>query len=177
MSLLSLDLGTTTGYKVGTRKVAASGTWSLKPTRWEGGGMRFVKFRQALSELHEAFKITRVVYEEVHRHRGTDAAHVYGGLLAMLTAWCEENQIPYEGVGVGQIKKFWTGKGNADKAAMIAEAERRGFAPADDNEADAIALFEMKVDFVEAAEKLTDEFDRFFKPALDAAPKRVLEPA
>jgi crossover junction endodeoxyribonuclease RuvC len=144
-SLLALDLGTTTGYKVGYAKSAVSGTFDLRPSRWEGGGMRGVKFRTKLNEMHAAFTITRVVYEEVHRHRGTDAAHIYGGLLMILTSWCEENSIPYEGVGVGTIKKFWTGKGNADKAAMIAEAERRGFSPSDDNEADAIALFEMKV--------------------------------
>jgi crossover junction endodeoxyribonuclease RuvC len=145
MSLLCTDLGTTTGYKVGTQQSSVSGTFDLKPSRWEGGGMRGVKFRNKLNEMHAAFGITRVAYEEVHRHRGTDAAHIYGGLLMILTGWCEENGIPYEGVGVGQIKKFWTGKGNADKAAMIAECERRGFAPQDDNEADAIALFEMKI--------------------------------
>ena len=31
-------------------------------------------------------------------------------------------------------------KGNADKAAMVAAARARGFSPADDNEADAIAI-------------------------------------
>ncbi|MCX8006193.1 MAG: hypothetical protein N2688_14785, partial [Burkholderiaceae bacterium] len=46
----------------------------------------------------------------------------------------------YEGVPVGTIKRFATGRGNADKAAMIAAVRARGFAPADDNEADAIAL-------------------------------------
>ena len=33
-----------------------------------------------------------------------------------------------------------TGKGNADKQAMIAAVRERGFEPADDNEADAIAI-------------------------------------
>ena len=33
-----------------------------------------------------------------------------------------------------------TGKGNADKAAVIAAMRARGFRPADDNEADALAL-------------------------------------
>ena len=41
---------------------------------------------------------------------------------------------------VGTIKRFATGRGNADKAAMMAAVTARGFAPADDNEADAIAL-------------------------------------
>ncbi|WP_299363825.1 hypothetical protein [uncultured Paracoccus sp.] len=46
----------------------------------------------------------------------------------------------YAGVPVGTIKRHATSKGNAPKAAMIAAARARGFSPADDNEADAIAL-------------------------------------
>ncbi len=85
------------------------------------------------------FKLT-LTGAEVRRHIGTDAAHVFGGLLATLTSWAELNRIPYEGVPVGTIKRFATGKGNADKAAVIAAMEARGFRPADDNEADALAL-------------------------------------
>ena len=44
------------------------------------------------------------------------------------------------GVPVGTIKRHATGKGNADKAAMVAAVRARGFSPADDNEADAIAI-------------------------------------
>ena len=51
---------------------------------------------------------------------GVDAAHVCGGLLATLSAWCEHHQIPYQGVPVGTIKKYATGKGHADKDEMIA---------------------------------------------------------
>jgi hypothetical protein len=60
--------------------------------------------------------------------------------LAHLSAWCEERAIAYQGVPVGTIKRYATGKGNADKAAMIAAMRARGFAPVDDNEADALAL-------------------------------------
>ena len=48
--------------------------------------------------------------------------------------------MPYEGVPVGTIKRFATGRGNADKAAMIAAIRARGYDPVDNNEADAIAL-------------------------------------
>ena len=41
---------------------------------------------------------------------------------------------------MGTIKRHSTGKGNANKDAMIAAALARGFSPADDNEADVIAL-------------------------------------
>lgn len=73
---------------------------------------------------------------------GVDAAHAYGGFMAHLTAWCEHHQIPYQGVPVGTIKKHATGKGNASKAEMIAAAQARGFTPADDNHADALALLD-----------------------------------
>jgi Holliday junction resolvasome RuvABC endonuclease subunit len=43
-------------------------------------------------------------------------------------------------VPVGTIKRYVTGKGNADKQAVIAAVKALGFSPADDNEADALAL-------------------------------------
>lgn len=141
--ILMLDLGTKCGFAIGSAGHIISGTWDLKHGRYDGGGMRYVKFRTRLEELRSAYSITHVFFEEVRRHKGVDAAHVYGGLLATLTAWCEENRIPYEGLPVGEIKRFWTGKGNANKVHMIAKCEERGFYPADDNEADAIAGFHL----------------------------------
>lgn len=104
--------------------------------------MVFVKFRQRLDEVNNAYGLTHIYYEEVRRHAGTDAAHRFGGLLATLTAWAEEKQIPYMGVPVGTIKRSFTNNGNASKDLMIAECVRRGFSPADDNEADAIAIMD-----------------------------------
>lgn len=144
LKLLALDLGTTTGYCCGTKEHHVSGTWGLKQDRFAGGGQRFVKFRGHLNEIYNAYKFDRVVFEEVRRHLGTDAAHVYGGLLAMLTAWCEEHSIPYQGVPVGTIKKFATSKGNASKADIIAAVRSWGYEPDDDNAADAIALFKQQ---------------------------------
>lgn len=135
--ILGIDLGTRTGWAIKANDNIASGYADFKVTRGEGGGMRFVKFRNWLNSLDEP---TLVIYEMVMRHIGTDAAHVYGGLLALLTAWCEENNIPYHGIGVSQVKKMWTGKGNAKKEAMIEEAQRRGFDVTENNQADAIAI-------------------------------------
>jgi len=60
--------------------------------------------------------------------------------MAVLTAWAELRGVPYQGVPVGTIKKHATGKGNANKQAMIEAARANGFSPKDDNEADAIAI-------------------------------------
>ena len=140
--ILALDLGTTTGWAMQLADGAiVSGTVSFRPGRYEGGGMRFLRFRSWLEEmLRSAPGLATVHFEEVRRHVGTDAAHIYGGFLAHLTAWCEMKLIPYQGVSVGAIKRHATGKGNADKQAVIAAIKSRGFTPADDNEADAIAI-------------------------------------
>jgi Holliday junction resolvasome RuvABC endonuclease subunit len=141
-TILALDLGTTTGYA--TKPASGpivSGTMGFKPNRFEGGGMVFLRFSHWLSELNEkAGPIDLVVYEEVRAHRGTMAAQIYGSFLGHLTAWSEFRDVPYQGVPVGTIKKFIAGKGNADKSQVIAAVRARGYAPIDDNEADAIAI-------------------------------------
>ena len=141
-SILCLDLGTMTGYAIQTRDGAiTSGTVSFRPSRYDGGGMRYLRFRGWLKELAtDTGGLTAIYFEEVRRHLSTDAAHVHGGLLAILTAWAEQLNIPYQGVPVGTIKRHVTGRGNADKAAVIAAIKARGFNPADDNEADALAI-------------------------------------
>ncbi len=60
--------------------------------------------------------------------------------FAVLTAWCEGENIPYKGVPVKTIKRFITGKGNASKSEVIEAVKGKGFIPQDDNEADALAL-------------------------------------
>jgi hypothetical protein len=117
-TVLALDLGTTTGWalRLGDRSIL-SGIQTFRPGRFEGGGMRYLRFTNWLVEIAmRTHGIRRIVFEEVRRHAGTDAAHVYGGFLGTLTSWCEAHQVPYEGVAVGTIKRFATGKGNADKA-------------------------------------------------------------
>lgn len=141
-TILALDLGTTTGWALRTPDGAiTSGIQSFRPQRFEGGGMRFLRFKRWLTELKaHADGIDSLHFEEVRRHVSTDAAHAYGGFLATLTSWCEHHQIPYQGVPVGTIKKHATGKGNASKDEMITAMRRLGHVPTDDNEADALAI-------------------------------------
>jgi len=147
-AILALDLGTTTGWAMRLVDGAiVSGTMAFRSGRYEGGGMRFLRFRSWLDELlRNNPSLGPVHFEEVRRHAGTDAAHIYGGFLAHLAAWCEQRRIPYQGVPVATIKRFVAGKGNADKQAVIAAVKARGFAPVDDNKADAIAILLWAVD-------------------------------
>lgn len=150
---LCLDLGTTTGWALGEwenipvsrmgdipKPLITSGTMSFKPQRWEGGGMRYLRFVEWLKEIYGLQHLDAVFYEEVRMHNSTDAAHVYGGFMGHLTSFCEGCGIPYDGVPVGTIKKHITGRGNANKKLVMIAVEHLGYSPKDDNEADAIAL-------------------------------------
>jgi len=94
-----------------------------------------------LTEVKQcAAAIDQVMFEEVRRHAGMYAAHAYAGFMGQLSAWCEHHGIPYRGAPVGTIKRHATGKGNAGKDEVLAAMRQRGHAPADDNEADALAI-------------------------------------
>lgn len=140
MIVVGIDPGTWCGWAVldGETRLA-SGVWDLRPRRHEGGGMRYLRTRHLFSELLGQ-KPVLVGYEEVRRHMGVDAAHVYAGIVSSIVTVCEEQKVPYTAIPVGTVKKLATGKGNAKKDAMIKAAEQK-FAPhevVDDNEADAL---------------------------------------
>jgi Holliday junction resolvasome RuvABC endonuclease subunit len=140
MNLLALDFGSTTGYAILHNDVVCSGTCNFKQMRLANGGLRFLQFRNWLTDIIPKYEIEKVFYEDVKRHLGTYAAHAYGGYLYHLAVVCEEFQIPYFGLPVGSIKKASTGKGNATKEEMIDAAKTLGFNPRDHNEADALAI-------------------------------------
>lgn len=145
MTVLGVDPATRCGWALldGDGARIASGVWDLSAKRHEGGGMRFLRLDRYLAEVLDGHQPTVVAYEEVQRHLGVDAAHVYGGIIAAIGRLCEARSIPYQGQPVGTVKKLATGKGNADKEAMIKAAERQWkIKVADDNEADALWVAE-----------------------------------
>jgi len=79
--ILALDLGTQTGWAlISCDGAINSGSQSFKSQRFEGGGMRYLRFKRWLTEIKQfGNDIDQVVFEEVRRHAGVDAAHAYGG--------------------------------------------------------------------------------------------------
>lgn len=142
MKLLALDLGTKAGWASFDGDIITSGVQSFVfNPRYEGGGMRFLKFQKWMNDMHTLVRFERLMFEEVmQRPASVAAGHVYGGFLGHLTSWCEAHQVPYEGIPVGTIKKDLTGSGKATKADMIEWIKKKGHHPADDNEADALAI-------------------------------------
>lgn len=140
VNVLALDLGTWCGYAFTCGGEIHHGTERFMQRRSWHAGRRWSDFREWLSSLISREQISVIAYEDVRRHKGTQAAHVYGGFRSMVEMVAQQHNVVLVGVGVGVIKKAWTGRGNADKAAMLAEARSRGFAPIDDNAADALAI-------------------------------------
>ena len=148
--ILALDLGRSCGWALLEDGHILSGTKEFRPGRHTGAGMEFVQFRSWLSDFHadslQDHRLDRIYYEEVHRHLGTHAAHVYGAFWGTLTAWCQTHEVPFEGVPVATIKRHATGKGNANKEAMVRAAVVHGWsskaASLTDDEADALALLD-----------------------------------
>lgn len=141
ITLLSLDLGMTTGFATWNH----SGAKNFAPKKLDGKGARWNKFYRWLIDIVESEGITTIAYERVDRHVGTQAAHVYGGFLALLEMVADVREIELICYGPGQIKKFATGKGNATKAAMVVAAGKMRPAAIieDDNHADAICIWAM----------------------------------
>ena len=147
--VLALDIATRTGFAMQRADGRVeSGSISFAPKRGEGPGARFSRFRAWLIEQKQcAGEIHAIAFEEVVAHGpGAQAAHVYGGLLAVLLMFAEHHRIECSGTPVGTIKKRFTGAGNATKGDVIDQCRALGFRPADDNEADAIALLHVALD-------------------------------
>ena len=143
MNILALDLATKCGWAVGSddHPRPKHGTVDLVNKQFDGAGMRYLKFHGWLLNMIKQHNVDIVVYEGVVSHTGVIASHLYGGWMSTMQIVCEANHVRYTAFGVSEIKKFWTGKGNAKKDAMIKAANKRGFDPKDDNAADALAVW------------------------------------
>jgi len=138
--ILALDIATKTGWRTAT----ASGVWDLKPNRGESEGMRVVRFKSKVKEIIALEGINLVSYERpagMHKSSIMVAAQMVGVLLDL----CIELNVDVACYSANEIKKFATGKGNAGKPLMIQAAIDLGFNPKDDNEADAIHLYNLTV--------------------------------
>jgi Holliday junction resolvasome RuvABC endonuclease subunit len=138
--ILALDLGTRTGWALWDGSRTESGVQVFDLKRGESPGMRFVRFNGWLSSwAPNGHRPALVAYEQTH-HRGGAATEIAAGFATRIQEFCARHGIEHTAVHSATLKKWTTGKGNADKRAMVAAVARRWKAVEDDNEADAIAL-------------------------------------
>jgi Holliday junction resolvasome RuvABC endonuclease subunit len=72
-------------------------------------------------------------------------------LQSVIVTFCEERKIEYRGYSPSEIKKFATGKGNANKEQMVHAAQGYGAIIEDDNHADALHLLHLAIRDLETA--------------------------
>lgn len=144
----AFDLGSDAGWAVldetGARE--DSGTESVRPGKHEGPGIRPMRFRSLVRRVLSEHRPAVVGYENVVRHAGTEAAHVFGELRGVLREELELAGVPYAAVSIPAVKRAATGRGAASKAQMVAAAHARWGRPvpspddpaAGDDEADAL---------------------------------------
>ena len=142
---LGVDLGTHCGVSILDvvpdrpldRTYMLGGQIDLSLGEYDTGPLRHIRLKNFLSVVKPDF----IGFEEVRFTPKTEgmegapigvivarvatAAELLGGLKVTLTTWAEENGIPAQGYGIGQIKKAATGKGNANKVDMILAANVR----------------------------------------------------
>lgn len=140
MKVLALDIASVTGWCLDN---GIYGTWDFKTRKDESMGMKLIRFRAKLKEVHELEQIDIMVYERPAGRHANSIIH-QSKLIGIMEKFCEENNIEYKAYSATEIKRFATGKGNAGKPAMIQAAKDRfGYDGNDDNEADAIHMREL----------------------------------
>ena len=130
--ILTLDLGSKLGYyKEGDTKA-----YTLNLGK---GDDRFLNLYLFLSGA-ELKDVKEIAFEAAAFKQGAAIA-IYHGMVGILKLYCLEFEIPLTGIPVGTIKKAFTGKGNTNKAGMMARCDELGMKYDDDNAADAYGVY------------------------------------
>jgi len=170
---IGLDLGTHCGVAVSYFVQSVQRPLEIRQTLlgqvlldvapYETGPMRFVRLRQFLNVLLpdiiflEDVKYTPPKELLVGKSIGAVIARIatpaelLGAFKATVATWAEENSVPTGNFGSTEIKKYATGKGNANKSMMIKECNARfgtsydpdNYKDGEDNEADAAFILDM----------------------------------
>jgi crossover junction endodeoxyribonuclease RuvC len=115
----------------------AVGWGTIKPSKVRG----MERLNRIRSEIAEIVKGSDLVVCENYAFSRPNQAHQIGELHGIIRFWLYKHEIPLLLVAPAALKKFVTGKGNAEKDLMLLEVFKRwGHSAGDNNAADAIGL-------------------------------------
>ena len=118
MITLALDLGTTLGWASCSAGGVVLGSGAVRLAKpGDHVGKRYAQFLGWLNSL--SMTPSHIVYEDVKFFRGIESSRVWCGLFAVLRMHAYRKAVPLTGIHLATVKKHATGKGNADKAAMV----------------------------------------------------------
>jgi len=148
--LLALDPALKTGYALGENgKIIESGVWDLTPrkaTKKQPAEHKYYRLEKLYWKLFEyedqnTKPLDRIIFEGAAGFmRGKSAVESSHQFRAVILLWASLNDIPVTEVQPQDLKRWATGKGNADKDEMKKTSRRYGYEGNDDNIADAILL-------------------------------------
>ncbi len=110
------------------------------------GMMRLEAIREQLVNRIEIERIDLAVIEGYSMGSSLAHSHELGELGGIIRWTLWGNGIPFVEVPPSSLKKYLTGKGNADKDLMLSTASRRFDRTLNNDEADALALWAMAMD-------------------------------
>lgn len=145
-SILALDMATSCGWALSTNGRIESGVETFDVKRHESRGMRWIHFNGWLDVMtvREGQPLVElVIYEKPLGRFATSGAagEIALGMATRVDEQCARLGIEHTALPPATLKKWTTGKGNADKAAMLEAVERRFGRRCDTHdEADAVAL-------------------------------------
>lgn len=149
MRVLGIDPASKCGWAVvedADASRVASGVW--RGDRLEGGGVRLAGFSNWLQGLLDQYRPGAIVVEAPIHYGGRAPNWTSPRIGGIALAAAQDRGLCWVEVLPSVLKKWATGKGNADKAAMVRAARSRlpedcgagGIDLKDDNEADALLL-------------------------------------
>ncbi len=137
---IGLDFGTRTGFAYleylpkklpKYQRPIYMGQFDLRVGEWETTAMKFLRLKQFLNVILPDV----IFFEDVKQAVSPGKQFMMGGIIksvemlgamkAVTCLWAEEHDVPAHGFGIGQIKKYATGRGVAKKEIMIEACNRR----------------------------------------------------
>ena len=146
-NILALDMATTTGWAelrtgvVFCGRVKFARLPATKSREQDHEGKRMLDFEKWLHGVLRDLQPAVIYFEEAITNRPNTARLLYGFRAIMMSRAAHYN-IPAVGCHIGTVKKFATGRGNAQKHEMVAAAKSvwPHLDICDDNVADALHL-------------------------------------
>ena len=139
MKILAIDPATLTGWAVSYPSSTLSGVADFGAHRGNRP-MIFEAFDLWLADMVTEHEPEMLVFETpIHRGSGSRTGF---GLAAIIELIAARRGLFVAEVNLVTIKRHGTGNARAEKAAMVSAARARGWAPATDDEADALWLLD-----------------------------------
>lgn len=148
LSVLALDIATVTGWCRLSQGVLTSGSRDFRRSL-HGAGSRGPDHVGASHAMFlnwlDGVCPDQFVYEDAGFFKSAAAVQICVGFRGILLAHAARLNVPVFSYAPMTIKKFWTGKGTAQKDDMMRVSRQRfpDLTVCDNNEADAIALLHL----------------------------------